>query len=197
MRGGLVKPGFRQCASSRLQSSGRIVRQRNDQVVICVTLTGSHPGRFSVPLHLGNHMPYSSKRIFAFGLLCAAALGSAACSPRKAPPMTVDDLMEDRVTLDGVLLKCNENPAKSRTNTDCVNARIAIERLAEKDVDPAVEAKRKAEFERSREQLRLAQEKARQEQEAKTKVDAYNLPVVPVDPTPKGDAPASAATPTP
>ena len=69
-------------------------------------------------------------------------------------------------------------------------ARIAIERLA-KDVDPVIEEKRQAEFERSREQLRLAQEKLRQEQEAKTKVDAYSLPVVPVDPPrpPSGAAP--------
>ena len=130
-------------------------------------------------------------------MLCGVVLGSTACSPRKIPPMTVEDLMEDRVTLDGVLLKCNENPTKARTNTDCVNARIAIERLAAKDVDPTIEEKRKAEFERSREQLRLAQEKMRQEQEAKTKVDAYSLPVVPVDPAPKGDAPPSSATPTP
>jgi len=140
-------------------------------------------------------MPYSSNRIFAFGLLCAVLLASAACSPRKIPPMTIEDLMEDRVKLDGVLLKCDQNPVKARTNTDCLNARIAIERLA-KDVDPTTEEKRKAEFERSREQLRLAQEKKRQEQEAKTKVDAYNLPVVPVDPAPKGDAPPAAGTPT-
>jgi hypothetical protein len=138
-------------------------------------------------------MPYSSKRLVALGLLWASVLGSAACSPRKIPPMTVDDLMEDRVTLDGVLLKCNQDPAKLRNTSDCVNARIAVERLAQKNVDPAVEEKRKAEFERSREQLRLAQDKVRQEQEAKTKVDAYSLPVVPVEP-PKGDAPASAAT---
>jgi uncharacterized protein YaiL (DUF2058 family) len=141
-------------------------------------------------------MPYSSKRIFVLGLLGAAVLGSVACSPRKIPAMTVEDLMEDRVTLDGVLLKCNQDPVKSRNNSDCVNARIAIERLAKKDEDPTVEQKRKAEFERSREQLRLAQEKTRQEQEAKTKVDAYNMPVVPVEPLPKGDAPTSTGTPT-
>jgi len=99
--------------------------------------------------------------------------------------MTVTDLMEDRVTLDGVLMKCNEHPAKARNESDCQNARIAIERLA-KDVDPAVELKRNAEFERSRDRLRLAQEKVRQEQEAKTKVDAYSLPLVPVDPVPSG-----------
>jgi hypothetical protein len=111
--------------------------------------------------------------------------------------MTVADLMEDRVTLDGVLMKCNQNPIKARTDSDCLNARIAIERLAKDvDVDPAVEEKRQAEFERMREQLRLAQEKLRQEQEAKTKVDAYSLPVVPVDPPrpPSGNAPPQAQT---
>jgi hypothetical protein len=103
--------------------------------------------------------------------------------------MTVTDLMEDRVMLDGVLMKCNQHPSRADNDSDCLNARIAIERLA-KDVDPAVEAKRKAEFERSREQLRLAQEKVRQEQEAKTKVDAYDLPLVPVDPPPPNGASA-------
>jgi hypothetical protein len=93
--------------------------------------------------------------------------------------MTVQDLMEDRVTLDGVLLKCNEHPDK-RNDSDCLNARIAIERLA-KDVDPAEESRRSAEFERSREKLRVAQEKVRKDQEAKTKIDAYNLPLVPVE----------------
>jgi hypothetical protein len=94
--------------------------------------------------------------------------------------MTVQDLMEDRVTLDGVLLKCNQHPAKVHDDSDCRNALIAVERLA-KDVDPAEEARRIAGFERSREKLRLAQEKVRQDQEAKTKVDAYNLPLVPVE----------------
>jgi hypothetical protein len=97
--------------------------------------------------------------------------------------MTVTDLMEDRVTLDGVLMKCNQNQAKARTDSDCLNARIAIERLASQ-TDPAQEAKRTEEFERSREQLRLSQEKQRREQEAKTKVDVYHLPVVPVEPAP-------------
>jgi hypothetical protein len=90
--------------------------------------------------------------------------------------------MEDRVMLDGVLLKCNEGSEKARNESDCLNARIAIDRLAQQDIDPKEEAKRNAEFERSREQLRLVQEKKRQEQEEKTKVDAYSLPVVPVVP---------------
>jgi hypothetical protein len=108
-------------------------------------------------------------------------LATAACSPRRIPPMTVADLMEDRVTLDGVLMKCNQNQSKARTDSDCLNARIAIDRLASQS-EPAEEAKRTEEFERSREKLRLTQDKRRQEQEAETKVDAYHLPLVPVEP---------------
>jgi hypothetical protein len=114
--------------------------------------------------------------------------------------MTVADLMEDRVTLDGVLMKCNRTPVKARTDTECLNARIAIERLAQQQVDPAVEEKRKEEFERTREQLRLTQERLRQQQEAKKKVDAYSLPVMPVEPPPpppKAESPPLAGTTTP
>jgi hypothetical protein len=107
--------------------------------------------------------------------------------------MTVEDLMEDRVTLDGIMMKCNQNPEKLRDTSDCENARVAIERLATQNVDPTAEKKRQQEFERAREQLRLATEKQRQEQEDKSKVDAYSLPVVPVAPaaTPAGAAPAA------
>jgi hypothetical protein len=131
-------------------------------------------------LAVGNYMPLTLKQFAACAGLVAAILGSAACAPKRIPSMTVQDLMEDRVTLDGVLLKCNEHPNKVQNVSDCLNARVAVERLA-KDVDPAEEARRNAEFERSREQLRLAQDKVRHDQEAKTKVDAYNLPLVPVE----------------
>jgi type IV secretory pathway VirB10-like protein len=109
--------------------------------------------------------------------------------------MTVTDLMEDRVSLDGVLMKCNRNESKARTDTECLNARIAIERLANQS-ESAEEAKRAAEFEHSREQLRSAQEKRRQEEEAKNpKVDAYHLPLVPVEPPPPAPPPANDASP--
>jgi hypothetical protein len=101
--------------------------------------------------------------------------------------MSVTDLMEDRVLLDGVLMKCTQNQSKARNESDCANARIAIERLASQN-QPAIEAKRMEEFEHTRERLRLAQERQRQEREAKTKVDVYHLPVVPVELPP---APAS------
>ena len=112
--------------------------------------------------------------------------------------MTVTDLMEDRVTLDGVLMKCNQNQSRARTDADCLNARIAIERLASQS-EPAKQAKRAEEFERTRDQLRLSQEKQRQAREAKTKVDAYSLPLVPVEPTspppPPTPAPSGNANP--
>lgn len=132
---------------------------------------------------MGSYMPISIKSIIACGCLGAAILGTAACSPKRIPPMSVTDLMEDRVTLDGVLMKCNRNPSKARNDSDCLNARIAIERLASRN-QPAEEAKRAEEFEHSREKLRLAQERQRQEQESKTTVDVYHLPLVPVEATP-------------
>ncbi len=90
--------------------------------------------------------------------------------------------MEDRVVLDGILMKCDQHDTKSHDSVDCGNARIAVERLATQNVDPALERKRQEEFERAREQLRVTQERTRQEQEAKKKVDPYTLPVVPVEP---------------
>jgi hypothetical protein len=137
-------------------------------------------------------MRHSIKHILAAGGLCAAILAVLGCAPRRIPPVTVEELMEDRVTLDGILLKCDQEPTKVRNPSDCENARIANERLATQRVDPEVEKRRQADFEKAREQLRLTQDKLRQEQEAKTKVDAYTLPVVPVDPAAaaKGAAPA-------
>ena len=142
-------------------------------------------------------MPISLKSIVACGCLVAVIAVTAACSPRRIPPMTVTDLMEDRVLLDGVLMKCNQNKGRARNESDCMNARIAIERLASQHDDSADEAKRAEAFERTREQLRLAQEKQRQEQQAKTKVDVYHLPLVPVEPPPATTQPAPTATPAP
>ncbi len=142
-------------------------------------------------------MRHSIKHILAFGWLCAAMVASTACAPRRIPPMTVEDLMEDRVALDGLLIKCDQSPSKVRNVADCETARIASERLASQQVDPEVEKKRQAEFEKAREQLRLAQDKIRQEQEAKTKVDAYSLPVVPVEPAPAKQSTPSTPAPVP
>jgi hypothetical protein len=142
---------------------------------------------------MGSFMPKSIKLMVVYGCFTAAFAVTAACSPRhhQAQPMSVSDLMEDRVTLDGVLMKCNRNVA-SHTDPDCLNARIAIERLdAQNEDKPAREAKRQEDFERSREQLRALQDKQRQEQQAKTKVDVYHLPVMPVEQPPAPKDPQS------
>jgi hypothetical protein len=158
-----------------------------------VTTIGSLDGPFWVTLLVGSYMPMSIKSMIICGCVAAVVVATAACSPRRIPPVTVSDLMEDRVALDGVLMKCNRDPGKARNDSDCLNARIAIERLAAR-VDPAMEAKRVEDFERSREQLRLTEDKKRQEQEAKVKkVDGYHLPVIPVEPTP---APKDSQSPT-
>jgi hypothetical protein len=128
-----------------------------------------------------------------FSALCLALVALGACTPKRPPPATVSDLMEDRVTLDGLLMKCNNDPRRNRTDPDCNTARIAVERLAvQNEADDT--AKRQAEFERQRELLRQAQEKQRQEQESATKVDAYHLPLVPVEPPAPAPAPAPSAT---
>jgi hypothetical protein len=135
-------------------------------------------------------MPNSIKYIIACGSLAVVIALTGACSPHRTPPMSISDLMEDRVELDGVLMKCNREPTRARTDADCQNARIAIERLAaQNDNQPAREAQRQEEFERTREQLRLQQEKQRLEREAKTKVDVYQMPVVPVESPPKDPQP--------
>src|ERR1700686_3462723 len=137
---------------------------------------------------MGSFMQTSIKSIIACGCLAAVISAMAACSPRVIPPMTVTELMEDRVMLDGVLMKCNQS--KARSDPECIKPRIPSRRLANKN-EPAVEAKRAEEFERSREQLRFAQEKQRREEQArKPKVDAYNLPLVPVE-TPPPASPAN------
>jgi hypothetical protein len=135
-------------------------------------------------------MPVSIKSIITAACLSVVVLSVTACSPRRIPPLSVSDLMEDRVALDGVLMKCNEN-TKTRNDTDCLNARIAIDRLASQ-TRAAEEAKSAEQFEKNREQLRLTQDKQRQDEEAKIKkVDAYHLPLMPVEPTPPPKDPQS------
>jgi hypothetical protein len=133
----------------------------------------------------------SSMKSTLIRVLCGVAiLTTVACSPRKIPPASVADLMDDKVKLDGLILKCNADTGASRNDIECLNARVAVERLA-RQRDPSDEAKRSEDFERRREELRAAQEKQRQEKEAKTKVDAYHLPVIPVESTPAPKDPQS------
>jgi len=128
--------------------------------------------------------------------VCLALLAAGDCSPRRVPPATVDDLMEDRVVLDGLVMKCNSDPQMADTSVECANARTAVERLAQEH-EATDAAKREAEFEHRRDQLRQLQDKQRAAQESAGKVDAYHLPVLPVDSsaTPANPAPPNPAQP--
>jgi hypothetical protein len=137
-------------------------------------------------------MPRTVGKTLAVTLVCLAAAGAAGCKPPRVPPPTVADLMEDRVTLDGIIMKCNSNARMARTEVECENARIAIERIATRN-EAEDTAKRQQEFERKREELRLAQDKERAAKASTVKVDAYHLPLVPVEAPPA--APAQPATP--
>jgi hypothetical protein len=115
------------------------------------------------------------------------ALAASACAPKQESVMTVSDLMEDRVALDGLLMKCSQ-PQGGAQDVSCANARAASAELARRS-EAAQEAKRAEEFERNRQKLRDADDQRRREAEAK-QVDAYHLPVVPVDPPPASGAAA-------
>jgi hypothetical protein len=123
----------------------------------------------------------SKPKIIALGWAFGAILGATSCGSPRVPPAAVSDLMEDRVMLDGLLLKCNGNPELAKSAPDCANARIAVDRLAAR-AEAAASAKREAEFERRRARLRQIQDQQRAQQQEESKVDAYHLPVVPVDP---------------
>jgi hypothetical protein len=115
-----------------------------------------------------------------YACACLAWSGLAACSHPHTPPASVDDLMDDRVALDGLLMKCNANQQMSLRDPDCATARTASVRLAVQNERVDV-VKRQEEFERSRDALRQAQERLHAAEESARKVDAYHLPVLPVD----------------
>ncbi len=121
------------------------------------------------------------RNIAGFGALCAVLVVVAACSPERVPPPTVDELMHDRVALDGILMKCGTDPKSVGLGVNCDYARIAIARLAAQR-DAAEAAKREAEFEQRRAALRQVDERQRQQQEAAQKVDPYTLPLEPTEP---------------
>jgi hypothetical protein len=107
----------------------------------------------------------------------AGLLLLAACKPSREPLPTVEELMEDRVTLDGIILKCGQSAGQQQLGAECELARIAVERLARKN-EAAEQAKRQEEFERNREKLRQNDEQRARAQAEQKKVDPYTMPVV-------------------
>ena len=129
--------------------------------------------------------------VISIGICCAAALGLAACEPVPVPVASVEDLLDDPVSLDGILMKCGKNKAAQKSNVECMNARIAVDRIAAQREKIEAET-RIATFERNRERLRLQQDAQQRMLEESKKVDPYKLPLVP--PAPSTDAPAPTAS---
>jgi hypothetical protein len=102
----------------------------------------------------------------------------SACKPVPLASTSVDDLMSDPVSLDGLLMKCNGAGGSVKSTDACRNARIAVERLA-KQREKVELAQREAAFERNRERLRVQQDTLQRQQEEAKKVDPYKLPLIP------------------
>ena len=119
--------------------------------------------------------------VISAGICCAAALMLAACEPAPVPIASVEDLIEDPVVLDGLLMKCGKDKAAQKSNVECMNARIAVDRIAAQREKIEAE-KRIAAFERNRERLRLQQDTQRRQLEDARKVDPYKLPLIPPGP---------------
>ena len=104
--------------------------------------------------------------------------------------------MDDPVTLDGLLMKCGKDKKAQTTDVECMNARIAVDRIAAQTEKLEAE-KRIAAFERNRERLRLQQEAQQRQIDEAKKVDPYKLPLVPPGPPADPVAQTSANTGTP
>jgi hypothetical protein len=89
--------------------------------------------------------------LFAGVLLVACA--------EEAPPTSVGEFMENPRLLEATMVRCSQNRSTMKYETECVNARDAINRL-ERDEERERRAALEAQSERKRQQLRATQEAA-------------------------------------
>ena len=132
------------------------------------------------------------------GLLALAMLANGGCGAPETRPRTVDELAADPAVLQGLVARCAADGRLAANDTECVNARLATERLG-RAVDAEQRRVHDEEFARQREQRRLAEDaRSRAAAEAQPRFDPYNAPVPtvpPVVPAPQGAPvePAAAA----
>ena len=114
-----------------------------------------------------------------------ALTGVAACGSPKPAPHSVAELADDPVLLQGIAVRCAADKHAAASDADCVNARLAVERLAAAEEAKHV-GERGAEFERQREQRRVAEDQKRRATEgAQPGFDPYSSPITsekPLDP---------------
>jgi hypothetical protein len=154
--------------------------------------------------------------------ICVSALTLMAGCAEPPPPVSVTDFMENPRLLEATMVRCGQNRAEMKYESECVNAREAVnrlERVAERERRQQLEAQ----SERKRKALRQTQEAAaaarrradeerrRREEEAylglfddggsnasppaSTSAPAENAPTVSVDVAPEPTAEEPAAEP--
>ena len=89
-------------------------------------------------------------------LACLAAL--AACT-KEPPPRTVQEFIDNPLLLEAALVRCTQNRAETRYDTECINAREAV-KLVEAKEEATRRADLEAESKRKREALRRTQQAA-------------------------------------
>ena len=103
--------------------------------------------------------------------------GVAACGAPKPPPHSVAELTDDPALLQGIVARCAGDKRAAASDVECVNARLAVERIAAAEESKHV-GERGAEFERQREHRRLQEEQSRRAAErAQPGFDPYTSPV--------------------
>lgn len=91
------------------------------------------------------------------GLLATLAVLVACSEP--PPPRSVQEFIDNPLLLEAALVRCTQNRAESRYNTECINAREAV-KLIEAQEDDERQAALEEESRRKREALRRNQQAA-------------------------------------
>jgi len=77
----------------------------------------------------------------------------------EVPPRSVQDFLDDPITLEAVVVRCSQNRSQTRYETECVNARQAISVIEAKEERARRDAF-EAESDRKRQALRRTQQAA-------------------------------------
>jgi hypothetical protein len=110
-------------------------------------------------------------------VIAVLALALAGCGGPEPRPRTVNDLAQEPAVLQGLAARCAANKHAAANDPECINARIATERLGKAD-DAKRDPDKDAEFERLREQRRQREDaKQRAAAQAEPKFDPYSSPV--------------------
>lgn len=91
--------------------------------------------------------------------ICLTGIGLLAACSEPPPPVSVAQFMENPRLLEATMVRCGQNRSEMKYETECVNARDAVNRL-ERAEERARRADLEAQSERKRQALRRTQEAA-------------------------------------